>query len=293
MSVLAGQGDPRRSIALLWREIAAGPERQAPGPKPGLTVNAIVEQAIAIADADGIAGLSMRAVAERLGVTAMALYTYVPSKRELVDLMYDGAHAELRARGARAAATRRDSVAARSVSAPAGGDQQAAHDTGEHWRGALMSWADELMTFYLRHPWVLQVSYARPVLGPHEQQVLEDLVRILRETGLPPGTLRGIVSVLFHVVRGVAQTIAESRVAATAGEGSERQWWSQRAAALNEIVPDFAQRYPMSTWLASEPTTVTTDAATPYLEHETTQALSTGLAVLLDGIDAALHDDRP
>jgi AcrR family transcriptional regulator len=259
---------------LLWREVDAGRERQAPGPKPGLTVDAIVEQAIAIADADGITGLSMRAVAERLGVTAMALYTYVPSKQELVDLMYDGAHAEL-------------------VSMPGGGDQHAAHDTGEGWRGALMLWADDLMQFYLRHPWVLQISYARPVLGPHEQRVLEDLVRILRETGLPAGTLRRIVSVLFHVVRGMAQTIAESRVAATTSDGSEQQWWAQRAAALNEVVPDFAQRYPMSAWLASEPTAGATEDSTPYLEHEATQALNTGLTVLLDGIDAAVRDNRP
>jgi AcrR family transcriptional regulator len=269
MTVLAGQGDPRRSLELLWRDAVSGRERQAPGPKPGLTVDTIVEQAIAVADENGIVSLSMRAVAERLGVTAMALYTYVPSKQELVDLMYDGAHAELRV-GA------------------AGGDH---HDTGEGWRDALMSWADDLMKLYLRHPWVLQVSYARPVLGPHEQRVLEDLVRILRETGLPARLLRRIVSVLFHVVRGIAHTITESRVAATADDSSEQQWWSQRSAALSQVVPDFAQRFPMSAWLASESTAAITDDATPYLEREATQALTTGLTVLLDGIDVAVHKD--
>lgn len=265
MRVLAGQGDPRRSLALLWREVSAGRERQAPGPKPGLTVDAIVEQAIAVADANGIASLSMRAVAERLGVTAMALYTYVPSKQELVDLMYDGAHAEL----------------------------PAAYDTTEGWRAALMAWASDLMEFYLRHPWVLQVSYARPVLGPNEHRVLEDLVRILRETGLPAGTLRPIVSVLFHVVRGMAQTIAESRWAATGGDGSEQQWWAQRAAAFGQIVPDFAERFPMSAWLASEPTASAADGSTPYLEHEATHALTTGLTMLLDGIDVAVRRNEP
>lgn len=278
MSVLAGQGDPRRSLALLWREVDAGRGRLAPGPKPGLTVDAIVEQAIAVADQNGIVSLSMRAVAERLGVTAMALYTYVPSKQELLDLMYDGAHAELRVRA--------------SVSESAGRDQHDARDPGEGWRDALMSWADDLMKFYLRHPWVLQVSYARPVLGPNEQRVLEDLVRILRETGLPARMLRRIVSVLFHVVRGIAQTITESRVAATAGDSSEQQWWSQRSAALSQVVPDFAQRFPMSAWLASQSTAAITDDATPYLEREATQALTTGLTVLLDGIDVALHKDH-
>jgi AcrR family transcriptional regulator len=97
-----------------------------------------VAAAIAVADTDGLAGLSMRAVAERLGVTAMALYTYVPGKDELVDLMYDGAHAELPAR----------------------------YDLGQGWRAAVTSWATHLVGFYVRHPWTLQVSFARPVLGP-------------------------------------------------------------------------------------------------------------------------------
>lgn len=265
MSVLAGQGDPHRSLTLLWREAGPDPERQAPGPKRGLTVDAIVEEAVAVADATGILNLSMRAVAERLGVTAMALYTYVPSKQELVDLMYDGAHAELRTE----------------------------HDTAEGWRSALTSWANDLMRFYLRHPWVLQVSYARPVLGPNEQLVLEGVVRILRATDLPAGTLRRIISVLFHVVRGTAQTIAESRVAATAGDRSEQEWWSQRSAALSKVVPDFAQRFPMSAWLAHEQPSDVTDESTPYLEREAERALATGLNVLLDGIEVALRDTQP
>jgi AcrR family transcriptional regulator len=261
MSVLAGQGDPHRSLALLWREAGDGRERLAPGPKRGLTVDAIVEEAIAVADANGILSLSMRAVAERLGVTAMALYTYVPGKQELVDLMYDGAHAEL----------------------------QTEHDISEGWRSALMSWADDLMRFYLRHPWVLQVSYARPVLGPNEQRVLEAVIRILRATDLPADTLRRIISVLFYVVRGTAQTIAESRFAAAAGDSSEREWWSQRSAALNQVVPDFARRFPMSAWLAHEQTAHTTDDSTPYLQREAERALATGLTVLLDGIDVAMR----
>jgi AcrR family transcriptional regulator len=264
MSVLAGQGDPRRSLALLWRAAGVERGRPAPGPKPGLTVDIIVDEAIAVADAGGIIGLSMRAVADGLGVTAMALYTYVPGKQELIDLMYDGVHREL----------------------------QAEHDTGNGWRTALMSWADDLLRFYLRHPWVLQISYARPVLGPNEQRVLEDVVRILRETGLPADVLRSVISVLFHVVRGMAQTITESRSAA-AGDGSEREWWSQRSAALGEVVPDFAQRFPQSAWLAHERTVETTDDSTPYLEREANHALATGLTVLLDGIDVALHDNQP
>jgi AcrR family transcriptional regulator len=254
--VLAGSGDAARSLPLLWRETA--PPARRPGPRPGLSVDAIVAAAVVAADEAGLAGLSMRAVAERLGVTAMALYTYVPGKNELVDLIYDGVHAELPGHHA----------------APAG------------WRAAVTAWSEDLVALYVRHPWALQVSFARPVLGPHEQAVLEDVVGILRSTGSSPQVLRRVVSMLFHIVRGTAGTIAESRAAATAGGVSEQDWWAGRAAVLAELVPDFAERFPQSTWLGSGGVRRPADDSTPHLEREARAALAVGLAVLLDGVEA-------
>src|ERR1700741_3344897 len=99
MVVFAGRGDARRALGLLWRSVASPPAEDGPAPRPGprqaLTVDEIVEAAIEVADAEGMAALSMRAVGQRLGRSGMALYTYVPSKSELVDLMYDQAHAAL------------------------------------------------------------------------------------------------------------------------------------------------------------------------------------------------------
>jgi AcrR family transcriptional regulator len=224
-----------------------------------------VAAAIAVADADGLAGLSMRAVAERLGVTAMALYTYVPGKDELVDLMYDGAHAELPVRD----------------------------DLGEGWRAAVTSWATDLVRCYLRHPWALEVSFARPVLGPNEQAVVEALARILRRAGLPAAVARRVVSLLFYVVRGTAQAVAESRLAAAAGGASEQEWWSGRVAALRQVAPDVAQRFPASAWLAGAGAAHRQGDATPYLEREAMEAFTVGLTVLLDGIQAAMARDRP
>ena len=261
MAIFAGQGDPVRSMALLWR--TPGP-RTGPGPKPGLNVDAIVAAAITVADTDGLAGLSMRAVAERLGVTAMALYTYVPGKDELVDLMYDGAHAELPVR----------------------------YDLGQGWRAAVSSWASDLLGCHIRHPWALQVSFARPVLGPNEQAVVEALARILRQAGLPAAVARRVVSLLFYVVRGTAQTVAESRLAAAAGGISEQAWWSGRAAAVRLVAPDCAGRYPDGVGVAGAATPRHRDDATPYLEREAMEAFTTGLTLLLDGIETAMTPDR-
>ena len=79
--------DPRRSLALLWGRQEAGRR----GPKQRLSTDEVVKAAIALADAEGLAALSMRRVAEAVGVSPMSLYTYVPSKAELVDLMFDRA----------------------------------------------------------------------------------------------------------------------------------------------------------------------------------------------------------
>ncbi|MFB7912541.1 TetR/AcrR family transcriptional regulator C-terminal domain-containing protein [Streptomyces sp. NPDC056061] len=290
MVVFAGQGDARRSMSLLWR--AERPEQarrgSAPGPRPGLSVDAIVTAAIAVADEEGMAALSMRAVGERLGRTAMALYTYVPGKGELLDLMYDAVHVELPGSGAYA-------------------------DTAD-WRAGLTSWARDTLAFQLRHPWVLQVSQARPVLGPHEYAALDTLVHLLNGTGLGAPLVRRLVGALTHLVRGCAGTVAEARQAAAVTGEPDEGWWFARSALLGEVAPDFADRYPalvaMEHGSAPQPPSAADtgsgeggagsgeghagdgggDAgAMPYLEREARETFAVGLDVLLDGIEAAIR----
>lgn len=75
------------TVELLWGT------RQRPkrGPKPALTLEGIVAEAVAIADVDGLAELSMQRLAQGLGFTKMSLYRYVPGKAELTALMLDSA----------------------------------------------------------------------------------------------------------------------------------------------------------------------------------------------------------
>lgn len=92
-TIQTGGGDPARSMALLWGTEAPPRTR---GRKPGLTVGGIATAAIELADTEGLEALSMRRVAQRLGVGTMSLYTYVPGKAELVDVMLDAIHLEPR-----------------------------------------------------------------------------------------------------------------------------------------------------------------------------------------------------
>ncbi|MEU6990947.1 TetR/AcrR family transcriptional regulator [Streptomyces sp. NPDC046465] len=266
MVIFAGQGDARRSMALLWRSADSGATRTGPGPKPGLDVDTIVAAGIAVAEEQGMAALSMRAVGAWLGRTAMALYTYVPSKSELVDLMHDRVLAEL----------------------------PTEYDTDAGWRPAIAAWADDTWAFYLRHPWVLQVSQARPVLGPGEYAQLETVVRILDGIGLEPLRVRRVIAVLFQFVRGMARVATERRQAASATGVSDEEWWTVRTALLAEVAPDFAERFPALAALESHAAPAAVDDvredpedALPYLEWETKEAFRVGLELILDGIDSA------
>ena len=245
-------------MALLWRSEAVGPVSSSPGPKPRLEIDEVVTAAIAVADANPSVGLSMRAVADRLGVTAMALYGYVPDKGSLVALAYDAIHAEM-------------------------SDHE--HGDGD-WRDRTIAWAEDLVALFVRHAWALRVSYARPVLGPSEQRVLESLVGILRTTDQHPDRMRRVVGLLFYAVRGTALTIAEAREAEAASGVTEEDWWRTTSAALDENVPDFPDRFPNTTWLLSQqPDLPASDDG--YVEQQSMVNLRTGLGILLDGVEAA------
>jgi AcrR family transcriptional regulator len=123
-----GEGDPARTLALLWRR--TDPPRR--GPRPRLSVDAVVEAAIAIADEAGLDAVTMRAVAERAGVSPMSIYTYVPGKAELLDLMLDALWLAM---------PREPDPTIRSV-------------------------ADANRALYAAHPWAARVTTARPPLGP-------------------------------------------------------------------------------------------------------------------------------
>lgn len=64
-------------------------KRKPPARRTALTVEAIVEAAVEVLDESGVAGLSMRRVAERLGTGAASLYAHVSAKDELLELVFD------------------------------------------------------------------------------------------------------------------------------------------------------------------------------------------------------------
>src|SRR6266542_4383005 len=145
-------GERAGSIELLWG-LRTPPSR---GPKPALTVERIAQAAIEIADADGVAAVSMQRVASRLGFTKMALYRYVADKAELLAIMIETAAGEPPDLG----------------SIPGG------------WRPKLEAWARRLRARWQRHPWLPAVTVGNRVMGPKEVGWTECAVGALAGTGL-------------------------------------------------------------------------------------------------------------
>jgi AcrR family transcriptional regulator len=259
MTEYAGRGDARRSMALLWGRY----EPPTRGPKQGLSAERIAAAAIRLADEQGLDAVSMRKVGEHLGASAMALYTYVPAKTELIDLMLDTALGELPAR----------------------------YPLDDGWRPAAEAWAAETWAFYQRHPWILQVSVARALLGPHELDSYEAQLRIFDGLGLSGPEVSWVVGALSSFVAGAATALAHARAAERLTGQSDDDWWYERSALLEEMGPtDWDERYPTTAKLAAEhafdqPHREPGDA-TGYMEREALDNFEFGLARLLDGIEA-------
>ncbi|MGH8877523.1 MAG: TetR/AcrR family transcriptional regulator [Stackebrandtia sp.] len=185
------QDDPAQRIArtaeLLWG--AGQPGKR--GPKPRLSLDKIARAAIAIADTDGLAAVSMQRVAADLGYTPMSLYTYVPTKDLLLDVMMDTA-------------------AGACLTEP-----------GDHpdWRAELHAYVADMWTMFEGHPWILQVQVIGPPLGPNQLTWFERLLSILDNTRLPRAEHAAVGLFLLSAVRGMAKVILDMReVSASAAD---------------------------------------------------------------------------
>ncbi|TDQ52964.1 TetR/AcrR family transcriptional regulator [Actinorugispora endophytica] len=161
-----------RSLERLW---GVG-ETARKGPRPSLSLEAIIRAAIEVADTEGLGAVSMSRVAKQVGFTTMALYRHVGGKDELLMLMAD--------------------TAGGSPPEPAG--------TGAEWRAGLEHWAREHMRTTLLHPWVLDVPITGPPVGPVTLAWLDSGLRSLAGTGLAEDEKVAVILLLTNYVRGEA-----------------------------------------------------------------------------------------
>ncbi|WP_142027415.1 TetR/AcrR family transcriptional regulator [Blastococcus colisei] len=248
-----GTGDPARSMALLWRTSGDGGSR--PGRKSALDVDRIVAAAVRLADADGLAELSMRRVAAELHVAAMTLYTHVPGKGELVDLMLDAVLGELYP------------------------DEEVVASGA--WRKRLRTLARANWDFFLRHPWAVHVSTGRPPLGPGLVRKYELELRAVDGLGLSDVQMDSLVTLVNGFVRGTVGGVREKADAERVTGIGEDQWWAATEPYVAQVFDP--ERYPTAARVGLV-------AGAERGAHDPDRSFEFGLERLLDGIGVLILD---
>lgn len=191
--------DLPESIELAW----GLRERPGKGPKRSLTLDQVLAAGIRVAEADGLAAVSMSRVAGELGVATMSLYRYVPAKHDLLDLMADAAY----------------------------GPPPQARRPDEDWRPALARWASGNIEAIRRHPWIRHVPVGGPPMGPNQVRWLEHGLAALRGTGLHANERVSTVLLVSGYARNWATLTADiAEAAARAGQSAEElgvRYWQQ------------------------------------------------------------------
>lgn len=156
----------------------------------------ILNAAIALADAEGLAAVTLRAVAQRVGVTAMALYGYFPDKVSLLDAMADRVIGEV----------------FRGPSAALAG-----------WRDRLLAAAELARVVAREHPSVFQYAFSKPAETPRTLQVVEFTYQALLDAGVPHAEIPRLERFVSTFVIGWALSEASGRFAASRMSGRERR----------------------------------------------------------------------
>ncbi|MGA2927889.1 MAG: TetR/AcrR family transcriptional regulator [Solirubrobacteraceae bacterium] len=159
------------------------------GPKPGLSIDAIVETAVSIADAEGLDAVSMARVAKQLGFTTMSLYRHVTSKDELLQLMWN---------------------------ASAQGAEELALE-GDGWRARLRNWALVQRATLDRHPWITQMPIAAPPMAPNSLTFVEKGLEALDTSGLADADKLRVIGLIS------SYTLSEARMAHDAARAAQHQ----------------------------------------------------------------------
>jgi AcrR family transcriptional regulator len=227
----------------IWsRQRSAAPARET------LSREQIVKTAMEVLDGEGVGGLSMRKLAARLGAGATSLYWHVPTKDDLIDLLIDQIWAEI--------------------------DVPEPELAG--WRSGALLFGHSLRSAVLRHPWLPEVMYTRPSIGPNAMGLGERGLVLFGAAGFgtPHEVDLAMGSVMSYVLGTVSAEVATREMVRKSGR-SEEAWVSEMLEQAQSVSTD----YPQMQESVRRRTSVDLDA-------ELTENFVFGLDALLDGLQA-------
>jgi AcrR family transcriptional regulator len=244
-------------LDLLWGRRGRGQR----GPKPGLSIDAIVAAAVRLADAEGLEAVSMARVAEQLGFTTMSLYRHVSSKEELLQLMWN-------------------------ASAQGAGNVVLA---GDDWRSRLRAWAMIQREMIDRHPWITQMPMAAPPMAPNSLTFVERGLEAMDGSGLADADKLRVIGLISSYTLSEARMAHDAaraaRAAAAAAGGGQVPVWTFEAL-LREVADE--QTYPRLHGLAWAEHIG--DSPSGFDEQE---EFLFGLDRILDGVEVLIRTAQP
>ena len=245
-----GGRDRVRTLDLLWgTRVPSGLGR-----KPGLGLDQIVAAGVAVADEGGLDSLSMRRVADRLGVGAMSLYRHVQDKAELLDLMVDRVLAEVRY-----------------------DDDGNGATAGTGWRSRLERVARANRALYERHPWLLARFESRPPLGPGTIAKYDAELRAVDGIGLTDVEMDLVLTLVLGYVRDATAGLAAWRSLPERSGQDDAEWWAAHEPHMARVL---GERFALAA-------RVGTAATARYGGlHDAERAWEFGLSRVLDGVEA-------
>ncbi|WP_346768436.1 TetR/AcrR family transcriptional regulator C-terminal domain-containing protein [Streptomyces sp. R301] len=221
----------------------------APAGSTGLTLDRIVAAAVAVADAEGLAAVSMRRVAAELGVATMSLYRHVADKDDLLVRMMDAAIAE------------------RPLPA----------DPPPGWREPLTVAARQLWGRFRAHPWLAPaMSMTRPQLIGSAMTYSEWVLGSLHGHGLDEQSAFTAHLTLLNYIRGLALNMETEREAEAQSGLDSEEWMDTQESVLLAALE--GGRYPALARLARSGYDFDLDGLFEF----GLQRLLDGLAVLVD-----------
>lgn len=154
------------------------PEPVSPAGRPAADASAIAAAAFSIADRDGLHAVSVKRVATKLKLQAVALEAYLTSRDDLLDLMLDRAFGEIEL----------PPVAA-----------------GNHWRADLRAIAHATQAVAVRHPWLRSLAGTRTPSGPNGLRLNESVLQAVSGLGVDPVQMMQLANTVLAFVYGFVQ----------------------------------------------------------------------------------------
>ncbi|MFI9272613.1 TetR/AcrR family transcriptional regulator C-terminal domain-containing protein [Kitasatospora sp. NPDC052896] len=190
------------------------------GERAGLSRARVLDAALALVDREGLGALTMRRLGAELGVEAMTLYHYVPSKDALLDGLVERLFAQ-------------------ALPFPGEGADPNTAEGGADWRTLLRTYAVSLRQALLRHPGVLPFAASRPAVTPATLDAVERGLTALTASGFPLGAAVHALNTLSLFV--VSHAAAESAQAARTDAAGSPAWLAELDAARYPLLTEAAR----------------------------------------------------